>query len=126
MTRRTDMYKTTFVYRDGHHAVFRFDGYDTARRLLLQGCIACEEELLYALVSYHSLGCRYTTDIVDRRFRTDGRIISLGDLMSIRIIEDFCVSECCVDEIDAAGGRLRVTVFSNEITEGWHGLEEFL
>lgn len=46
--------------------------------------------------------------------------------MSIRTIEDFCVSECCVDEIDAADGRLRVTVFSNEITKGWLGLEEFL
>ncbi len=120
------MYKTTFVYRDGHDTVFSSDSYYEARSLLQQSCFLCGWELLYADVSYHSIGYRYTTDLIDRRFRTDGRIISLEDLISMRSSDSPFGIDCSVDEIDAKNGRLRVTVFSNEITEGWHGLEEFL
>ena len=120
------MYKTRFVFRDGHDAVLVFENYDEARNMLLRSCISCRWELLYAEVVFQSIGYRYTTDFIDMRFRTDRKVISLGDLMSIRTAEDPCISECCVDEIDAVGGRLRVTVFGNGITEGWYSIERLM
>ena len=120
------MYKTRFAFRDGHNAVLVFENYDEARNMLLRSCISCRWELLYAEVVFQSIGYRYTTDLIDMRLRTDGRMISLGDLMSIRSAEGLCVSECFVDEIDTAGGRLKVTVFGSDIEEGWYGIERFL
>ena len=120
------MYKTRFAFRDGHDAVLVFESYDEARNMLLGNCISCRWELLYAEVVFQSIGYRYTTDLIDMRLRTDGRIISLGDFMSIRSAEGLCVSECCVDEIDTVGGRLKVTVFGSDIEEGWYGIERFL
>ncbi len=120
------MYKTRFVFRNGKDTVFVFESYDRARALLLRGCISCGGELLYAEVSFQNIGYRYTIDLIDGRYRIDGRIISLEDLISMRSSDNPFGLDCNVDEIDADGGRLRVTVFDSSKESGWYGLERFL
>ena len=120
------MYRTRLMYRDGYETVFAFENYGEARDLLIQDCILCGGELLYAEVSFYKAGYHYTIGLIDRRYRTDGRMISLRDLISMRPHKDLCASECYVDEIDAEHGRLRVTAISSETENGWYGLEKFL
>lgn len=120
------MYKARFVFRNGKDATFISESYDKARSLLLRDYVLCGEELLYAEVFFQSIGYRYTIDLIDGRYRIDGRIISLEDLISMRSSDNPFGLDCNVDEIDADGGRLRVTVFDSSKESGWYGLERFL
>lgn len=120
------MYKTRFVFRNGKDIIFVSESYDNARSLILRECISCGGELLYAEVSFHKAEYHYTTDLIDRRFRTDGRIISLEDPVSMRSSDNPFGLDCSVDEIDAKNGRLRVTIFDNDAESGWYGIDNFL
>lgn len=120
------MYRIRFAFRNGHDAIFVSESYDDARCLLLRNYVLCGNELLYAEISFQSTGYRYTTDLIDGRYRTDVRVISLEDLMAMRSSNNLFGLDCNVDEIDAKDGRLRVTIFDNEAESGWYGLERFL
>ena len=121
------MYKTRFVFRDGCETVFAFENYGEARDLLIQDCILCGGELLYAYVSCQGSRSRCTTDLIDCRFRADRRVISPGDLLMMPSEKDRRSLTCCfVDRIDARNGRLYVTVFDRSNDRGWYGIERFL
>lgn len=122
----TDMYKTTFIFRDGNDVTLWFDDYYEAYEFLLQHATEFYGESLYAAVSYHGNECDYTIDLADWRFGYYGEVISLGGLVSI-ISEDY-PSELMygrVEEINAVDGMIRITVFDTNINDIWVSIEKF-
>ena len=117
------MYKTTFAFRDGNDILFRFEDYYEARESLLSRGNVYDSELLYAEITYYGREACYTTDLIDWRYKCDGIVISLEDLVSIRSADSLRKLDCSVDEVDAVHGRLRVTVIDDESMSGWYGLE---
>ena len=120
------MYKTRFVFRDGHDAVFVSESYYKARLFLQARGTIFDGELLYAEITYGGRSVHFTIDLIDWRHKCDGIVISLESLVSICSVDRLRGLDCSVDEIDAVNGRLRVTVIDDESMSGWYGLERFL